>query len=492
VRFLRSFLTAGTIALAAALWSAGVLRPPSVAQARPNIVFILADDLGVNDLGVYGRKDHRTPHLDRLAAEGLRFTSAYVASPICSPSRAAIMTGRSPARLHLTTFIPGRADAPSQRLLHPPMRQQLALEETTLAERLRGVGYATAMIGKWHLGGAGFTPREQGFDVYHAGQATTTASDIEGGKGEYDLTREAERFIDANRERPFFLYLAHNNPHIPFRSAKPDLIAANSSAFEPAYAATVQTLDDSIGRLLAHIDAAGLRQRTIVIFTSDNGGLHMPEGPHPRVTHNTPFRAGKGYLYEGGVRVPLIVRGPGLASKQVSDTPLENTDWLPTLMELAGVQAVADIDGVSQARLLRTGRASAASRRFFWHIPHYTNQGSRPAGAVRDGRWKLVEHYDNGQVELFDLDADVGERRDVSTANADRTAAMRKRLLEWRRAVSAQENTPNPAVDLNLYRHIYVEFDSSRFEPLRADDEAWKRAAIWREQMNAAIKRPAK
>ncbi len=282
MRLPRSFASAGAIAVAAALWSfAGVLHPPSLAQTRPNIVFILADDLGVTDLGVYGRKDHRTPHLDRLATEGLRFTAAYVASPICSPSRAAIMTGRSPARLHLTTFIPGRPDAPSQRLLHPRMRQQLPLEETTLAERLRDAGYATAMIGKWHLGGTGFTPREQGFDVYHPGQPTTKPSDTEGGKGEYDLTREAERFIDANRGRPFFLYLAHNNPHIPFRSAKPSLIEANSNAFEPAYAATVQTLDDAVGRLLVHIDAAGLRERTIVIFTSDNGGLHVPEGPHP-------------------------------------------------------------------------------------------------------------------------------------------------------------------------------------------------------------------
>ncbi|HXW04389.1 MAG TPA: sulfatase [Vicinamibacterales bacterium] len=491
MRFPRSLLAA-FIAITAVLCSAGVLHQPRAAQAPPNIVFILADDLGVNDLGVYGRKDHRTPHLDRLAAEGLRFTTAYVASPICSPSRAAIMTGRSPARLHLTTFIPGRADAPSQRLLHPPMRQQLALEEATLAERLRGAGYATGLIGKWHLGGTGFTPREQGFDVYHEGQATTTASDTEGGKGEYDLTRAAERFIDANRARPFFLYLAHNNPHIPFRSAKPDLVAANGNAFEPAYAATVQTLDDSVGRLLAHIDVAGLRERTIVIFTSDNGGLHMPEGPHQRVTHNTPFRAGKGYLYEGGLRVPLIVRGPALASRQVIDTPFVNTDWLPTIMELAGAPAVADVDALSQAQLLRTGRALAGSRTFFWHLPHYTNQGSRPAGAVRDGRWKLVEHYDDGQVELFDLDVDMAESRDVSKANADRAAALRKRLLEWRRSVGAQENTPNPSADLALYSQIYVEFDSSRFDPLQADDEAWNRAAVWRDRMNSAAKRAAK
>jgi arylsulfatase A len=497
---------ASAVAVAAAVfWSAAATPDrPAVAQSRPpNIVFILADDLGINDLGVYGRTEHRTPNLDRLAAEGLRFTTAYVASPICSPSRAAIMTGRAPARLHLTTFIPGRVDAPSQKLLHPPMRQQLPLEEITLAERLRAAGYATAMIGKWHLGETGFTPRDQGFDVYHAGQATTKPSDTEGGKGEYDLTREAERFIDANRDRPFFLYLAHNNPHIPFLSAKPGLIEANSTAFEPAYAATVQALDDSVGRLLAHLDATGLRGRTIVIFTSDNGGLHMPEGPHPRVTHNTPFRAGKGYLYEGGLRVPLILRGPGLASRRVIETPFVNTDWLPTLLDLVSAPdprlapshsslAANELDGASQARMLRTGQPSSTSRTFYWHLPHYTNQGSRPAGAVREGKWKLVEHYDNERVELFDLDADVGETRDLSTADPARAAALRKRLRDWRTSVAAQENTPNPSVDLNLYKKIYVDFDSTRFDPLRADEAAWKAVAIWRERMNAAIRAQAK
>ena len=481
---------AATIIGAAWLPPAG--NQPLTAQTPPpNIVFILADDLGVNDLAIYGRKEHRTPNLDRLATEGLRFTTAYVASPICSPSRAAIMTGRAPARLHLTTFIPGRPDTPAQRLLHPPMRQQLPLEERTLAERLRAAGYATGMVGKWHLGGAGFEPREQGFDVYHPGQATTKPSDVEGGKGEYDLTAAAERFIDANRGRPFFLYLAHNNPHITFQYAKPSLIEANSKAFEPAYAATIQTLDDSIGRLLAYIDAAGLRDRTIVIFTSDNGGLHMPEGPHPRVTHNTPFRAGKGYVYEGGLRVPLIVRGPGLVSRRVIDTPVINTDWLPTLLELAGQPSSDALDGVSQAALLRSGKTSV-SRTFYWHIPHYTNQGSRPAGALRDGRWKLVEHYDDERVELFDLQADVTESKDLSSVDPARTAALRRRLKEWRLAVSAQENKPNPAIETDLYRRIYVDFDSTRFDPLRADEAAWKAAATWRQLMNEAGKRAIK
>jgi arylsulfatase A len=466
-------------------------RRPAAQSRPPNIVFILADDLGVNDLGVYGRREHRTPNLDRLASEGLRFTAAYVGSPICSPSRAAIMTGRAPARVHITTYIPGRPDAPSQKLLHPAMRQQLPLEEVTLAERLKAAGYATAAIGKWHLGGEGFSPLEQGFDVYHAGQATTKPGETEGGKGEYDLTREAQRFIDANRERPFFLYVAHNNPHIPFRSARPELVEANRDAFEPAYAATIQTLDDSVGRLLAHIDEAGLRERTIVIFTSDNGGLHMPEGPHPRVTHNTPFRAGKGYVYEGGLRVPLIVRGAGLAAKRRMDTPIVNTDWVPTLLELAGapVGSNVELDGVSQAQLLRSGQAATRDRTFFWHIPHYTNQGSRPSGAVREGSWKLVEHYDTGQAELFNLGKDPSEQRDLSAAEPARTTALRARLRDWRKSVGAQENTRNPGGDMDLYNQIYVAFDSSRFDPLRANASAWKEAAQWRQLMNEAVKR---
>lgn len=470
-------------------------RPPGLvarAQPRPpNIIFILADDLGVNDLGAYGRRDHRTPHLDRFAAEGLRFTTAYVASPICSPSRAAILTGRAPARLHLTTFLPGRPDAPSQRVLHPSIRQHLPLGEMTLAERLRAAGYATAAIGKWHLGGAGFGPLEQGFDVYHPGQATTPPSDAEGGKGEYDLTREAQRFIDANRERPFFLYLAHNNPHIPY-AARETLVTANAGAFEPVYAATVETLDDSFGRLLGHLSAAGLRERTIVIFTSDNGGLHVPEGPHARVTHNTPFRAGKGYLYEGGLRVPLIVQGPGLARARSVDAPFLNTDWTPTLLELAGAPPVERLDGISQVPLLTSGTRPPRARLLFWHLPHYTNQGSRPAGAVRDGKWKLVEHYDDDKAELFDLSVDPGESRNLAARHPARASALRARLRAWRTSVDAQENTANPDLAPDMYTRLYVDFDASRFDPLHADAEDWKAVAAWRGLMNAAVRRPAR
>ena len=268
------------------------------------------------------------------------------------------------------------------------------------------------------------------------------------------------------------------------------LVEANSKAFEPSYAATVQTLDDSVGRLLAHLDASGLRERTIVIFTSDNGGLHMPEGPHPRVTHNTPFRAGKGYLYEGGLRVPLIVRGPGLASQR-RDRHADRS--IPTGCRRCsisrGAPATDMLDGVSQAQLLRSGKSSSSPRTFYWHIPHYTNQGSRPAGAVREGRWKLVEHYDDERTELFDLEADVSESRDLSKGEPARTADLRTRLRQWRRSVDAQENTANPGVDVDLYKRIYVDFDSTRFDPLRADEAGWRAAAAWRELMDGAVKR---
>src|SRR6185503_935955 len=354
-----------------------------------------ADDLGINDLHCYGRAEHHTPNLDQLAREGMQFTTAYCAQPICSPSRAAILTGKAPARLHLTTYLPGRPDAPSQKVLHPKIRQELPLEEVTFAEALKTHGYATACIGKWHLGGKGFLPTDQGFESYHPGEATTKPSDTEGGKGEYDLTRAAAAFIEANRNRPFFLYLAHNSPHIPF-AAKIDLVAKNQKAFDPTYAAVIETLDDTAGMLLRKLDALGLRTNTIVIFTSDNGGLHVPEGPHKRITDNSPYRAGKGFLYEGGLRVPLIVRWPGhVPAGKVVDTPVINTSWFETLCELAEVEALRNLDGSSFAPLL-LGNTSNAPR-MFWHFPHYTNQGGRPGGAVRDGDWAFIVHYDTNE-----------------------------------------------------------------------------------------------
>jgi arylsulfatase A-like enzyme len=451
---------------------------------RPNIVFILADDLGVNDLGCYGRQDHETPRLDRLARQGLRFTSAC-AEPVCSPTRATLLTGKAPARLHLTTFLPGRPDTPAQKLLHPKIELQLPPKEKTVAKLLREAGYATACVGKWHLGGAASGPDKHGFDVIHAGQATTTPSETEGGKGEYDLTRHAIRFLNDNKGRPFFLYLAHNGPHIPL-GAKPELVKKYRDAFNPTYAAMVNTLDTCVGQVLDNLDELRLADQTLVVFASDNGGLHVLESPDSPATHNTPFRAGKGFLYEGGLRVPAIVRWPGhVAAGQTSDVPASMTDWAPTLLEACGVKAPENLDGVSLVPLLKGGKLPA--RALFWHFPHYSNQGGRPGGAVRDGDWKLIEHYEDGRVELFDLARDAGEARDLAGAEPKRAADLKARLAAWRKEVGAQENAPNPNFDAALHRRLYEDQDASKLKPAATAAATRPEWEAWRKAMNAAL-----
>lgn len=472
-----------TTALLGACLAAGVAvaAPPS----KPNVVLILADDLGVNDLGCYGRKEHHTPNLDRMAAEGMRFTCGYCAQPICSPARAAIMTGKSPARLHLTTFLPGRPDCASQTLLHPKINQQLPLEHQTLAEYLKGAGYATACVGKWHLGGAGFSPKDQGFDFVHAGTANTKPSDTEGGKGEYDLTRKAIEFIERSKDGPFFLYLAHNTPHIAL-GAKPQLVEKYKDTFNPTYAAMMESMDDTVGLLLAKLGELKLADNTIVIFTSDNGGLHVLEFPDGPSTHNTPYRAGKGFVYEGGLRVPLIVRWPGVVpAGKVSDVPVTQQDFVPTLLDACGVRAEVTFDGTSVLPLWKGDKL--ADRTLYWHFPHYTNQGSRPAGAIRDGRWKLIEHYEDGRTELYDLSTDVGEEKDLAVSEPERVKSMREKLAAWRKEMKAQGNTPNPAFDAALHKKLYVDVDPSKLKPDRtaaATRTVWQE---WRNGMNAVV-----
>jgi len=498
-------LTFSVVGFVLGLLAVEVLAADGPAEAaktpnRPNIVFILADDLGIYDLACYGRSEHHTPHLDRLASQGVRFTTAYAASPVCSPSRAAIVTGKDPARLHLTTFLPGRPDMPSQKLLQPKIAMQLPLEEITLAERLKQAGYATACIGKWHLGGQGFGPAEQGFDFVHPGKANTVPSETEGGKGEYDLTAAAERFIQANRDRPFFLYLAHNAPHIPY-TARQDLIAKNAQALEPVYAAVIETLDDSVGRLLDTLDRLELADRTIVIFTSDNGGLHVPEGPHRLVTHNGPYRAGKGFVYEGGLRVPLIVRWPGhIPAGKVLDEPMIHTDWTPTILELVGLPVPEGLDGRSVAGLLcgrtpsATGQpdSSLRNRTLFWHFPHYTNQGGRPAGAVRQDQWKLVLQYETGQVELYNLQEDIGETTNLAEKQPELASRLRQALENWQKQIGAQLNTPNPDFDPDKHRALYIDVDPSQFHAQKATPAEIQRMQQWRQQMNAGSPKPAK
>jgi arylsulfatase A-like enzyme len=244
--------------------------------------------------------------------------------------------------------------------------------------------------------------------------------------------------------------------------------------------------------LLAKLDSLKLADKTIVIFTSDNGGLHVPEGPHPRVTYNSPFRAGKGFVYEGGLRIPLIVRWPGhVPAGKIVDAPVINTDWLPTLLELAGLPIPSGLDGMSLAALL-TGSGLAPRRSLFWHFPHYTNQGSRPSGAMREGDWMLVEYYDQEKAELYDLSSDPGESRDLAALNSERVAQMRAALAGWRKSVNAQENRPNPAFDPEKYRELYIDVDASRFQPDQADQAQWEAMWRWRKAMDAVLARDQK
>lgn len=493
--WIRRVLRPATTVFALAFVGAGAAAGEPPASRPPNIVLVFADDLGVADLGCYGRRDHHTANLDRLAAEGMRFTAAYTAQPICSPSRAALMTGKCPARLNLTNYLPGRPDAPSQKLLQPRIEGFLPLEEVTLAELLSQAGYATGLFGKWHLGGAAHGPERQGFAVVESPPANTpptAAADPgreEGGKGEFAITAAAERFIEANRDRPFFCYVPHNSPHIPLAAAA-ERVAENQAAFHPVYAAMIGVLDRAVGRLMDKVESLGLAEHTIFIFTSDNGGLHVLEFPGTPATHNRPFRAGKGYLYEGGLREPLIVRWPGVvAPGRVCDTPVLLTDLVPTLLEAAGIdpaRAVGPLDGVSLSGLLRGD--APAERPLFWHFPNYTNQGGRPAGAIRAGDWKLIEQFEDGSLELYDLAADPGEARDLAAAEPERAAKMREALRDWRSRVGARMPTPNPEFDAALHRRLYVEQDPSRLEPAEtaaATAPAWE---AWRAAVNAAAK----
>ncbi|MBX6314651.1 MAG: sulfatase [Isosphaeraceae bacterium] len=432
---------------------------------RPNIILILADDLGWADLGCYGSTFHETPNLDRLARRGMRFTQGYAACPVCSPTRASILTGRYPARLHLTDWLPGRSDRPSQKLLRPPIRQQLPLEEITIAEALRPRGYVSASIGKWHLGGEPFWPEHQGFDLNRGGTQTgsppggyfrfQTPSLSARDDQEYltdRLTEEAERFIEQNQDRPFFLYLPHYAVHIPLQ-AKPDLVArfrakpaTGGPQNNPIYAAMLWSLDEGVGRILKKLDDLKLTDRTVVIFTSDNGGLSVKEGPNTPATSNAPLRAGKGYLYEGGIREPWLIAWPGtIAPGSVCEVPVGSIDLYPTILAMAGAQPTPNqvIDGQSLMPLL-TGSGDFRREALYWHYPHYSNQGGRPGGAIREGDHKLIEFYEDGHVELYNLKDDPGEQHDLAAQKPELATRLRQRLAAWRESVDAQMMTPNP------------------------------------------------
>jgi arylsulfatase A-like enzyme len=459
-----------------ALFPLGLFLAKIDAAPRTNILILLADDLGQRDLVCYHQGSfYETPNIDRLAAQGVRFSNGYSANPVCSPTRYALVTGKWPTRTGLTNFLPGNR---TERFQGAPLTLQLPTSEITLAEALKPAGYHSVFVGKWHLGAnESDWPEHHGFDENIAGCSAGHPKSWfspyqnprlkDGPTGEFLTERLADETIAAMKRakesgKPFFIYHAFYQVHIPLE-APADLVAkyeakakrlglqaifkpeeqiqiSANSAREvrqnqtlPVYAAMVESMDHATGKILAALDALGLADNTLVIFTSDNGGLSTAEGAP---TSNLPFRAGKGWLYDGGIREPFIVRWPGVAVPgMVETTPVTTLDIFPTALDAAGVKTNAG-DGINLRPLLRGEKL--APRDLYWHYPHYSNQGGFPGGAIRSGDWKLIERFEDGAVSLYDIKKDPGEKTDLSTEESQRTREMREKLHAWYRETGAK------------------------------------------------------
>lgn len=429
----------------------GWAAPPE--ESPPNIVMILVDDLGWTDLGCYGHELHETPFLDQFAADGLRFTNAYAAAPNCSPTRASLITGHSPAAVRITDYIPGR-DVPHAQFRPPEGRHQLPASPLTLAERLGTAGYQSACIGKWHLGREEAHPSRRGFDrsvaagmQHHEHMFPPYGvPDLDGPPDEYltdRLTGVARQFVrrHANRQ-PFFLYLPYYAVHRP-HEGKAQLVEKyrrrlpEGEEARAVYAAMVEALDENVRRLVGTLRDEGLFDDTLLLFTSDNGPTDVSP---PR-----PLRAGKGTLYEGGLRVPLIVRGPGLQAGAVDD-PVISHDLCATALDVARTGAASEVEGESLRSLLQDGERVDRDA-LYWHFPHYSWREQRPAGVIRRGRYKLITYYGCEEVELYDLKEDIGETTDLSAEQPDRVRRMLRMHAAWRRRVDAEMPVPNPDFD---------------------------------------------
>ena len=464
----RDFLRTAARAAAAAVAAPGLLGR-ALAAPRPakplNFVFILVDDLGWTDVACYGSRFYETPNVDRLAKMGMRFTNGYAACTVCSPTRVSVLTGKYPARVHLTDWIAGHK-RPNAKLKVPDWTMYMKKEEVTLAEALKAAGYATGFVGKWHLGpSVEYWPKAQGFDVNIGGYSRGSPPSYfapyriptmeEGPKGEYLTDRHAddcEKFLEANRDRPFLLYLSTYAVHTPLQ-AKGELVAKYKAkaAAQPGYpqnnavyGGMVDSMDQCVGRVLRKLEQLGLLENTAVFFTGDNGGLI-------RSTSNKPLRAGKGSSYEGGVREPFLVYWPGVTRPgSLCHEPVISVDFYPTILQMAGVQGDAShnrgVDGVSLVPLLKGGK-TLGREAIYWHYPHYHPGGATPYGAVRAGDWKLIEFYEDMHVELYHLAKDIGEAHDLAARMPDKARELRGKLHAWRKAVDAQMPTPNPNYD---------------------------------------------
>ena len=455
---------------------------------QPNFVFILMDDMGWKDLVCYGSEFYETPNLDRFAAESMRFTDAYAACPVCSPTRASVLSGKYPANVGVTNFIGGHTRG---KLIDAPYIDHLPLEETNLAEALNEAGYATWHVGKWHLGNSPYYPESQGFDANVGGchwgmpmNGYFSPWDIPGLENEAPgtylpdyLTDRAIELIESNEEsQPFFLNLWYYSVHIPIQAKEALIEKYQKKAHrmgldevdpfevgdffpcehkadkrivrrliqsDPVYAAMVESVDTNIGRLLDALEDAGYAEDTVIIFTSDNGGLATAEGSP---TCNAPLAEGKGWMYEGGTREPLLIKWPGVVEPgSICSVPVTSPDFYPTMLEMAGLdlRPLQHTDGVSLVPLLEGGEALGREA-IFWHYPHYGNQGGTPGSSVRAGDYKLIEFFEDGHVELYNLREDIGEAHDLSEEKPEVTARLRAMLSTWRARVEAIIPQPNP------------------------------------------------
>ena len=459
-----------------------VVALASVGHAKQtNFVFFLVDDLGWADVGCFGSDFYETPNIDALAASGMKFTNGYAACPVCSPTRASIMTGRHPVRVDITDWIPGRATSSVKdaKFKHVDDRNNLALSEVTIAESLKQNGYQTFFAGKWHLGDKGHWPTDQGFDFniggnskgsppggYYAPWTNPTLKAKQ--QDEYlteRLTAESLRFLDTREnDAPFLLYLAYYNVHTPIQPYKKriDHYQAKVKQFttdsppikehdgvsrsrqdNPALASMVAAVDDSVGEILGKLDELNLSDNTVVIFFSDNGGL-CTLGGRAGPTSNLPLRSGKGWLYEGGVREPTIVRAPSVTKAgSESDVPIVSMDFFPTMLELAGLpqQPKLHADGQSLVSLLKGGELP--HRELYWHYPHYHGSSWAPGASIRDGDWKLIEFYHYDNVELFNLKNDPGEQTDLSQTEPEVRDRLLEKLHAWQKRMNARMPVPN-------------------------------------------------
>lgn len=439
-------------ALAASILLAALTS--SLPAAAPNIVVILADDLGWADLGCYGNTFNETPNIDRLAAEGLRFTQFY-AGPVCSPTRANLQSGQDQARFGITQHIPGHR-RPYARLIDPVVPTELPLETVTFAESLSSNGYRTGYFGKWHLGGKGHTPSDQGWQTALETHGNTQPPSVTGSPetrqtAEF-LTEKAIAFLESRSHQPFLLQVSHAAVHVPLTTT-PDRIAKYQKKTpmpgypsRPEYAGLLEELDQSVGAITAALDRLGLSQNTLFFFTSDNGGL-VHQQDNTIVSSNHPLRSEKGTLYEGGIRVPAIARWPGtIPPNQQCATPAITRDLFPTFLALShSPKPNQPQDGLDLTPLLRNPTSPLSRNALHWHLPHYHH--STPASAIRQGDLKLIEFFEDNHIELYNLATDLAESNNLATQEPQRAESMRSALKAWREHVNARLPEPNPAFD---------------------------------------------